>query len=272
MNGDRVKAVALSVGGAGRQLIRRRTAAPGSVVLGYHDVVEHPPRPGGHDLTVTADQLRSHILLLQRLGFSLVSFGRLTADLQGAGGRKLAALTFDDALVGVAEVAQPILAEFGVTATVFATTGSPGSPPPWWPGARATLAGERLAELARAGLEIGSHTVDHRSLITLDDDDLRHELVTSRAWLREVTGQSVDVFAYPSGHHDDRVRRAVVDAGYRAACTFLNGRITGVEDPMRLPRLTMGVHSTTRRLAYHLLRPPSSWPSHQIDRVGPVTD
>lgn len=260
-----------SMGGAARQLALGRTASPGAVILGYHDVVKARALPGGHDLTVTADQLDSHISLLRRLGFTIVSFGRLTADLEQAAGRKLAALTFDDALVGVAEVARPILAEHGVTATVFATTGTAGSPPPWWPGARATLTGEALAELARSGWEVGSHTVDHRSLVTLNDDDLRHQLAASRSWLREMTGQPLDLLAYPSGHHDQRVRAAVAEAGYRAACTFLNGRVEGTEDPLRLPRLTMGAHSTTLRLAYHLLRPASSWPDHQLEQVGPAS-
>lgn len=259
-----------SLGGAARQLATKRTAHAGAVILGYHDVVPEPPRFASDRLTVTATQLRSHIRLLRRFGFTLVSFGELTRDLERAAAERLAAITFDDALVGVAEVAQPILADLGVPATVFTPTGGPGSEPSWWPGARATLDTDRLAELAAAGMEIGSHSVTHRSLGTLDDEALHDELGASRRWLRQLTGQPVDVFAYPYGHHDDRVRSALADAGYRAACTFLNGRVEGGEDPLRLPRLTMGAHATAPRLAYHLLRRPSSWPDHQIDTVGPT--
>ena len=260
-----------SVGGAAWQFAAERTAAPGAVILGYHDVVRHPPLPGGHRLTVTADQLRSHIKLLQRLGFTIVNLGELTTDLAASAAKRLAALTFDDALTGVAEVAVPILAEFGVPATVFATTEAPGSPPSWWPGARATLTADELAGLAAAGIVIGSHSVTHRSLVTLDDAALQDELVASRHWLQQVSGQPVELFAYPSGHHDGRVRAALAGAGYGAACTFLNGRVAGGDDPMRLPRLTMGAHTSVPRLAYHLLRKPSSWPPHQIDTVGPTS-
>ncbi len=261
-----------SLGGAARQLAGSRAAAPGAVILGYHDVVWGPPVPGGHRLTVTADQLRSHIGLLQRLGFTIVSLGELTADLPQSASRRYATLTFDDALTGVAEVARPVLAEFGVTATVFATTEAPGSAPSWWPGARPTLTADQLAGLADDGIEIGSHSVSHPSLVTLDDDALNDELVASRRWLQQVAGQAVQMFAYPSGHHDDRVREASAGAGYTAACTFLNGRVEGEEDPMRLPRLTMGAHASVPRLAYHLLRKPSSWPPHQLDAIGPTGD
>ncbi|MGB5757851.1 MAG: hypothetical protein WBM50_13125, partial [Acidimicrobiales bacterium] len=96
-------------------------------------------------------------------------------------------------------------------------------------------------------------------------------LVASRHWLQQVSGQPVELFAYPSGHHDGRVRAALAGAGYGAACTFLNGRVAGGDDPMRLPRLTMGAHTSVPRLAYHLLRKPSSWPPHQIDTVGPTS-
>lgn len=253
-----------SVGSAARQLANGG-AGPAAVILGYHDVVAKPPLPGGHQLTVTGDQLRAHIRLLQRLGFTLVPLGQLVGDLEAAAVKRFAALTFDDALVGVGEIAQPILAEFGVSATVFATSGTPGAAPSWWPGARPTMTGTQLSELASAGIEIGCHSVTHRSLVALDDEALQHELRTSRRWLQDVTGQPVDLFAYPEGHQDERVRAAVASSGFRAACTFLNGRVEGAEDPFRLPRLTMGAHSSLPRLAYHLLRSPSSWPDHQID-------
>jgi hypothetical protein len=63
------------------------------------------------------------------------------------------------------------------------------------------------------------------------------------------------------------VRRAAGDAGYRAAFTFLNGRIDGRHDPFRLPRLTMGSHHSALRLAHHLGRPATSWPDTQLDAV-----
>ena len=39
------------------------------------------------------------------------------------------------------------------------------------------------------------------------------------------TRTAVDLLAYPSGHHDARVRAHAAAAGYRAGFTFLNGRV-----------------------------------------------
>ncbi|HUF84538.1 MAG TPA: hypothetical protein VMQ81_08110, partial [Acidimicrobiia bacterium] len=76
---------------------------------------------------------------------------------------------------------------------------------------------------------------------------------------------------YPFGHHDDGVRAVARRVGYRAGFTFLNGRVEGGLDRYRLPRLTMYEGHTRAMLAYHLARPASSWPDHQVDRVAAAT-
>lgn len=254
--------------GAARNVVssRRQSAA---VILGYHNVVEAGPVPRGHELTVTTVQLHRHIRLLRRLGFRIGDLTELVSVNNSVGEQQpLAVLTFDDALGGVYRDAAPVLADLDVKATIFAVTGSPGKAPTWWPGAEETLTESQLAELVVAGHTLGSHTVTHSSLVSLDDDQLESELVRSREWLGSISSQAVEFLAYPSGHHDSRVREAAQAAGYTAACTFLNGRVTGTEDPMRLPRFTMGAHSSLARLAYHLLRDASSWPDHQCDVAG----
>ena len=117
------------------------------------------------------------------------------------------------------------------------------------------------------GLTLGGHTRTHASLPSLTSSERADELSGCRADLERLTGSSVDLLAYPSGHHDSAVRAATRDAGFRAAFTFLNGRVGGGDDAYRLPRLTMGAHMTPHRLAYHLTRSARSWPDHQLDRV-----
>lgn len=248
-----------------RQLVRRR-GAPGAVILGYHDVTAPGTVADGY--SVSATDLATHLRVLGRLGFTVVPLGRIAERLRAGGDVDLlAAITFDDALLGVHRHGLAVLAEHEVTATVFTVAGAWGEPPAWWPGMPRTLTRAEVAEVAAAGHEIGSHTCSHRSLPTLDPDDLAAELVESRRSLGELTGQPVEALAYPSGHHDPVVRRAAAEAGYRTAVTFLNGRVVGPEDLLRLPRLTMGAHLSARRLAYHLLRAPATWPNHQLDQV-----
>lgn len=248
-----------------------RRVPSGGVILAYHNVVEDGTTPtlGVDELTVTASQLRSHVRLLRSLRLRIVSLSRI-AELVAAGddAAGLVAITFDDALAGVARVGLPVLDAAGVSATVYVPTDRPGEKPLFWPGAERTMTTDELRTAVSRGHTLGSHTVTHRSLVTLDDREFRDELERSKQTLEAITEQAVDSVAYPSGHHDPDVRRAAVDAGYTSACTFLNGRATGDTDHLRLPRFTMGAHSSSMRFFYHLVRPASSWPEHQLEAVG----
>ncbi|MCU0272252.1 MAG: polysaccharide deacetylase family protein [Acidimicrobiales bacterium] len=248
------------------RLLRRRRAAPGAVVLGYHDVLPDGAAPSPWQVSVA--QFRSHLDVLDRLGLRVVALDAIADRLRrGEPVDGLAALTFDDALAGVHARALPVLDELGLTATVFVVTRSLGVVPPWWPGAAPTLGPTALAELAAAGWTLGSHTRTHPSLPTLAPPGLHDELVGSRDDLADLLGAPPRALAYPHGHHDPVVRSVASTAGYDVAVTFRNGRITGAEDPLRLPRLTMGPHLRPLRLALQLTRPAGSWPDHQLDRV-----
>lgn len=242
-----------------------RTA--GAVVLAYHDI-----GPDGSDATsylLPARTFRRHLDAVCRWGLHLVDLGELTrAFLEGESLDGMAAVTFDDACSGLPRYALPVLQDLGVPATVFAVSGALGATPTWAPPGTRTMTADELGDVARAGLRVGSHTRSHRDLLSLDDAALDAELVGSRTDLEDIVGRSVDHVAYPFGHHDDGVRAGARRAGYEAGFTFLNGRIDAGVDRYRLPRLTMSGGHHRVRLAYHLARPASSWPDHQLDRVA----
>jgi peptidoglycan/xylan/chitin deacetylase (PgdA/CDA1 family) len=73
------------------------------------------------------------------------------------------------------------------------------------------------------GIEIGAHSATHRSLPTLADSELDHEIVESRAIIKDATGVSPDFFAYPYGHWNSHVRDRVRSAGYLAGLTLDTG-------------------------------------------------
>ncbi len=256
-----------SAGGAAARLLTRRGAAPRGVVLAYHDV---DPGGPGRDRTVGAGLLERPVLLLRKLGMEIVDLGVFVRRLQsGESVERLAALSFDDALLGVHDHALEVLLNNEAPATVFVVSGSLGVDPDWWPGARRTMTADELQRFHSLGLRLAAHTRSHPSLPSLGSSDLGSELAGCRSDLEELTGSPVDLLAYPSGHHDARVRGAARGAGFRAAFTFLNGRVSRGDDVFKLPRLTMGAHMTPRRLAYHLLRSARSWPDHQIECVAP---
>lgn len=75
-----------------------------------------------------------------------------------------------------------------------------------------------LAELARDPLfALGVHTVTHRALPLLSDDEVRREVADCHAWLRDVTPTPLPLLAIPYGLRDDRTRRIALEGGMRDA-------------------------------------------------------
>ncbi|MGQ0646979.1 MAG: polysaccharide deacetylase family protein [Gemmatimonadaceae bacterium] len=100
---------------------------------------------------------------------------------------------------------------------------------------------DNVREMARAGIEIGSHTVRHPILTRLTGEEMQAELVESRRMIESQIGQTVTVLSYPVGESyafNDDVCAASRAAGYRFAVSFVFGtnRLRSFND-FRLRRL-----------------------------------
>jgi peptidoglycan/xylan/chitin deacetylase (PgdA/CDA1 family) len=104
------------------------------------------------------------------------------------------------------------------------------------------MTSEQVRELSRAGMEIGAHTVTHSLLRDLTDAEACHEVAASRARLRDITGASVPVFAYPNGRpgkdYGPRDVALVRDLGFEGAVSTAWGAGTAHSDPLQVPRFT----------------------------------
>jgi peptidoglycan/xylan/chitin deacetylase (PgdA/CDA1 family) len=104
----------------------------------------------------------------------------------------------------------------------------------------AMLSWEQVRELDRRGVTIGSHTMTHPRLGCLDAASVAREVVESRRALEAALGHDVRLFAYPFGRWADisaEAKRAVIAAGYRAACTTVDGPAGPDPDLFALRRL-----------------------------------
>lgn len=196
------------------------------MVAMYHSVAPDPEDP--YRVTVHPDRFAAQMAWLARHGRRGVAVRDLLAAVPGAN-RGLVGLTFDDGYADFAEHALPVLRRHGFGATVFAIAGRLGEQNDWdSEGPRkALLTGAQLAELASAGVEIGSHGMRHVRLPQATDADLRSETAASRRLLAEITGQDVAGFCYPYGDLDARAERSVREAGYDYACAIWPSAQTG---------------------------------------------
>jgi len=76
---------------------------------------------------------------------------------------------------------------------------------------------EIIKQLFDMRFQIGSHTKYHPDLRLLNDGQLEFELVSSKKEIERITGVECKWFAYPYSHYDDRVKKAVEQAGYKYA-------------------------------------------------------
>jgi peptidoglycan/xylan/chitin deacetylase (PgdA/CDA1 family)/glycosyltransferase involved in cell wall biosynthesis len=199
--------------------------APRTIVLCYHSVAE-----ADADLAIPPKVLREHILTLRGFGFEFHSFSELTNDVRrhGGSGKNVACITFDDGYEDSLTQAAPLLLDLSVPATMFVTSGL-------MLGDRAVcehfrsrtryetnfMSPRQVAELHRAGFEIGAHTHTHPNMARLSEERTREEVARSKAALEDAIGGPVHTFAYPFGkrsiHYTPMTVRAVREAGFSAA-------------------------------------------------------
>ncbi|XZF13293.1 polysaccharide deacetylase family protein [Chitinophagaceae bacterium MMS25-I14] len=132
--------------------------------------------------------------------------------------------TFDDAYVGYEQYALPVLEKRQLPSALFVCTGYIGRSNEW----DAADKRSSIMDISMLGslvahplITIGSHTVNHRSLTTLDQDDLAGELTASKAFLEQLTGREIHYFSYPYGQPHLNLNKMtgqeVQKAGYTAA-------------------------------------------------------
>ena len=98
-----------------------------------------------------------------------------------------------------------------------------------------------LRAMRAAGMEIGSHGVDHHMLSKLPPWRMYQEVENSKRQIECELGMRVDVLSYPVGGsdaYDPAVMHAARAAGYRLACSYRSGAdAVTVETQYQLRRL-----------------------------------
>ena len=136
-------------------------------------------------------------------------------------GRADVRITFDDSNESDFGIALPALEKRGLRATFFVVSERIGKP--------GFLTAEQIRQMVRVGMTIGSHGTRHRRWASLEADNLRDELHTSRSSLEQVTGGLIREAACPYGSYNRRVLRALRVAGYERVFTSDQGPATRKE-------------------------------------------
>jgi peptidoglycan/xylan/chitin deacetylase (PgdA/CDA1 family) len=201
--------------------------------LMYHEI-EAPDRrlnqsvEGYVRYVVSESAFREQMKLIADSGFV---GHNVTGALGAKEPEKVVAITFDDGCETDLLVAAPILKEHSFGATFYIVAGLVGQP--------GYLSVSQLRALHEAGFEIGSHSMTHSYLKSLNSAQLRSEIFDSKDRLEQLIGNRVDHFSCPGGRWESRVSELAKEAGYRSVATSEIGLNSATTDPYRLTRIAV---------------------------------
>lgn len=116
------------------------------------------------------------------------------------------------------------------------------------------LGWNELRKLAQEGVTLAPHTQTHPIMNHIPPGAMQNEALDSLHDLQREIGETVPVFAYPSGFHNAEVVSAVRAAGFKLAFTTERGINTlGRDDPLQLQRINVGAQTTLPILRAQLL-------------------
>jgi len=238
-----------------------RPKTKGLPTLMYHKVGEPPPGSQLAKLWVSAADFRRQMGHLKRHGYTAMLFAELRdAEL---GRRTLpdrpVLITFDDGYANNAEVAVPIMREFGMKGNIFLVYETVDRHNSWHDPASEPwvrmLTWAAIDEIQRSGIvEFGSHTMRHPNLARIPLDEVRWELFESKKRLEDKLGREMIGFAYPygAGAFVPEVRRLAREAGYRYDFSIKQGISPWPWDPESGPLKRLFVRGDDYLLDFHL--------------------
>lgn len=153
---------------------------------------------------------------------------------------KAAALCADDAYLSFAEVAMPIVRQYGYPITLFVNTGALGR--------HGYLSWEQIEQLQAEGVEIGNHTDSHPYLVERKGGEdlaawrlrVASDIKKAQQLFKRHLGYAPETIAYTYGEYSDEVVAVVKELGFKAAFGQQSGVVDGRHDLYNLPRFPMG--------------------------------
>jgi peptidoglycan/xylan/chitin deacetylase (PgdA/CDA1 family) len=184
-------------------------AAGEGVVLCYHAI---PPQHAA-DFSAQMEMLRRYCIPV-----APNHTGTVPAN------KRFAAVTFDDGHKSVLENAIPVLIRYQIPCAIFFITELFGQPAPWaglkgYDPEDTYLREDDIAHLPNWLVIVGSHTATHPRLPRMAASHRLRELADSRTRLQQLTGQPIELFAFPYGAQNSDCVRDAAKAGYERVFT-----------------------------------------------------
>jgi peptidoglycan/xylan/chitin deacetylase (PgdA/CDA1 family) len=198
-------------------------------VLAYHKIDEPTADIKLRGAFTSPNNFAKQMRYLKRRGYEFYTASELIEHYRknGAFPPRAISVTFDDGWKDNYTFAFPVLRDLQIKATIFLvpscinqTTSKVVAD---GEAARQHLSAEDILEMSKHGVEFGSHTLNHKLLHQISDEEVAFEVTESKKAIENLLQKPCQVFAYPAGFYTDAAVKAVKNAGYRAAFSTIYG-------------------------------------------------
>lgn len=212
--------------------------------------------------TVNSNEFRKQMRFLSENGYSPITLGEFCRFRQGECNLPSMpiVITFDDGHISNYSIAWPMLKEFGFKAVFFIIVGNIGT--------NEFIAWEQIKELAKDGIEIGSHGLSHRFLSRLSKGELEGELKDSKSIMEEQLQRPVEFLSLPGGFYNKRVKAISKESGYKAVCTSCIGFNDYSSDLFSLKRIAVKSNTAIEEFKQMLGMPNSKLVLKRLSAAG----
>ncbi|MBP2639490.1 MAG: pgaB 2 [Firmicutes bacterium] len=201
---------------------------PGVPVLMYHSIGEEP----NNDAVISKERFVEQMKYLHESGYHPVSLDDLHdyLALKKELPLKPVVITFDDGYRDTYEIAMPVLKQYGFRSVLFFPVGKDGGRLSW----------AELREMKASGMEIASHSYNHRSMDGLSRAEQAQEIQNSKKTLDQNLNQNTRWFCYPNGRYGPETLELLKANGFTVAVTTEPGWVKPGDHPLTLRRIWMG--------------------------------
>lgn len=198
-------------------------------VLLYH-VVKPNPDPN-NPWQFSLEEFEKHMAYLKENGYRTLTIKQYfnILDKKAAMPEKPILLTFDDNSNDFYPYVYPVLQKHGMKATQFTVSD--------WVNGSWNMTASEILTVMENGVDIQNHTVSHPFLANLSKEQQYAEINNATIALKELTGKTTDVFAYPYGNYNAQTLSVLKELGFKGAFKVGGGISTDQSDRLELPRI-----------------------------------
>ena len=212
-----------------------------ATILLYHQIGEQPKKETNLDCFCNVERFEEQMKFLNASDIELISLRSLVNIMKDKEGfeKDYVVLTFDDGCERFKTTVIPILQKYDVPATIYPVSGNLGRIASWPkvinPDLR-LLSEEKLRIVARSGIDVGGHTVNHIKLSEVELTEAESEIICCKNDLESIIEHKLNSFSYPHGDYNNDIAQIVANSGFNCAVTCKPSFVYGDEDVFQLPR------------------------------------